>query len=147
VLPPLVSIVEAYVDVVTSAIFRERTPSSDELIRRLVESAELLASNTWNERQNALERYHNIKLGQLARWSELNAAIDVRNAIAHGLGHLTPRQRGCKAEKRIPQIGVAVSDGRIVLTHANLRRCRDVCIDFVNSLDEAVAQVTGPPQV
>jgi len=110
----------------------------DDLVRRLVENAELRASTTWQERRDAFSGYHNIRLGELARWSELDAGIEVRNAIAHGLGELTPLQRKGAAARKIGQIGVSLSDGRVLITDKSLQHCRDVCIAFIRSLDAAM---------
>jgi len=133
----MISVVEAYVDIVSAALFRETAPTTDDLVRRLVEQAELRASTTWSERKDAFERYHQIKLGQLARWSELDAGIEVRNTIAHGLGQLTHKQRSGSAARKMSSIGVGLSDSRILITDAGLQRCRDICLDFIRSLDEA----------
>ena len=132
----MISIVEAYVDIITSSLFRERTPSTHDLVRLLVKNAELRASTTWQDRKDALAQYHQIRLGEFIRWSELDAGIEVRNAIAHGLGQLTPRQREGKAVSKIPQIGVTVRDGSVIVNNHSLRLCRDVCIEFVRYLDE-----------
>jgi hypothetical protein len=134
----LISVVEAYVDLACDALFREKAPTANDLVRRLVEGAELRASTTWQERRDAFERYHNIRLGTLARWSELDAGIEVRNAIAHGLGQLTPRQRRSAAARKIHQIGVSSNDGRLLITEASLKQCRDVCVAFILSLDNAM---------
>jgi hypothetical protein len=133
----LVCVVEAYVDTVSSALFRERAPTSRDLVRRLVERAELRASATWDERVFAFETYHRVSLGQLARWSELNGAIEARNAIAHGLGRLTPRQRNPAVAGRLGQIGVAVRDGAIVVSDVSLEQCLQACVEFIRSVDAA----------
>lgn len=140
----LISVVEAYVDIACAALFRERTPTTHDLVRRLVEGAELRASSTWHERKEAFDTYHGIRLGNLARWSELDAGIEVRNAIAHGLGQLTQKQRSGAAVRKIPQIGVGLSDGRVLITDASLQQCRDVCIAFIRSLDKAMPLPKAP---
>lgn len=136
----MISVVEAYVDTVCAALFREKTPTTDELVRRLVESAELRASTTWQERKEAYAKYHDISLGGLSRWSELDAGIAVRNAIAHGLGQLTPQQRTTATAQKMTQLGVTLRDGGVFITDTNLQRCRDVCIAFIHSLDNVLPQ-------
>jgi hypothetical protein len=112
-------------------------------MQRLVINAELKASTTWYDRKNALSQYHHIKVGEFDRWYELDAGIEVRNAIAHGLGQLTRRQRQGKAESKVSQIGVIVRDGSIVIDNRSLKRCRDVCINFVCYLDNKCQQWTS----
>jgi hypothetical protein len=131
----MISIVEAYVDIITSSLFRERIDATDDLVQRLVINAELRASTTWYDRKNALSQYHQIKVGEFTRWYELDAGIEVRNAIAHGLGRLTRRQRQAQTESKVSQIGVSVRDGSIVIDAHSLKRCRDVCIDSICYLD------------
>jgi hypothetical protein len=142
----LISVVEAYVDIVCAALLRENVPTTHDLVRRLVERAELRASITWQERKEAFANYHHISIGQLARWPELDAGITVRNAIAHGLGQLTAQQRANNTAQKITQIGVTVRDGCVVITDANLQRCRDVCVAFIRSLDGALPQQTPSPK-
>lgn len=134
----MISVVEAYLDTLSAALFRERAPTSHDLVRRLIAAAELRASATWDERKTAFANYHGVSLGQLARWSELDCGIEVRNAIAHGLGKLTPRQRTKRVRTKIGQIGVRLSDGAVVVTDASLQRCRDACVEFIRSLDNAL---------
>jgi len=138
----MISIVEAYVDIVTSGLFRNRTYGADELVRRLVKNAELRASTTWQERKAALNDYHQIRVSEFAQWSALDAGIEVRNAIAHGLGYLTPRQRESRAAAKISQIGIQVSNGNVVVSDENLRRCRDLCIEFIRYLDDRYQEQT-----
>lgn len=132
----LVSIVEAYVDVVAQSLFEENLPTEHDLVRRLVEDAGLRASSTWSERKDSFVKYHGIRLTKFARWTELDAGIEVRNSIAHGLGKLTPRQRGSNAQSKMAKIDVAVQDGSVIVSDASLARCRDVCIEFVCFVDE-----------
>jgi hypothetical protein len=139
----MISIVEAYVDIITSSLFRERITTQNDLMQRLVINAELKASTTWYDRKNALSNYHQIRVGEFDRWYELDAGIEVRNAIAHGLGQLTRRQRQSKAESKVSQIGVIVRDGSIVIDNHSLKRCRDVCINFVCYLDNKAQQMTS----
>jgi hypothetical protein len=136
----MISVVEAYVDIVSASLFRESAPTTHDLVRRLVENAELRASATWHERKEAFETYHRIRLSEFVHWSELDAGIEARNAIAHGLGQLTTRQRSGKIVSKLSQIGVAVHDGSVVITDTSLRRCRDVCIEFVRHLDTELPQ-------
>jgi hypothetical protein len=134
----MISVVEAYVDIVSEHLFQESLPITHALVRRLLDDVKLRASSTWNERKAAFSSYHKIQLGEFGRWSELDAGIEVRNSIAHGLGRLTPRQREAGIESKLSQIGVRIQDGSIVISSSSLERCRDVCIDFVRYLDREI---------
>jgi len=131
----LISIVEAYVDTVSSALLREQLPTTPELLRNILEQVDLSSSSTWQDRRDAFARFHRIQLGELPRWSELDAAIEVRNSVAHGLGQLTARQRSGTAARKIAQVGVGVADGRVAISPSSLARCRDVCIGFIRGPD------------
>jgi len=133
----MISVVEAYADTLSSELFRERAPTTHELVRRLMDAAERRGATTWEERRKTFAKYHGFRHAQLARWSELDAGIEVRNAIAHGLGRLTPRQRTASMAGKLGQIGVTLTSGCVVITDASLQRCRDVCVDFIRSLDLA----------
>jgi|ERR1700761_5879344 len=137
----MISIVEAYLDIISESLFHENVPTMHDLVRRLVEDAGLRASSTWNERKAAFSAYHKIQFGEFSRWSELDAGIEVRNSIAHGLGRLTHRQRGGNITSKLSQIGIVVQDGSVLISDANLMQCRDVCIDFINYLDGKLPSV------
>ncbi len=136
----LISIVEAYVDMLSASLFNDQTPPNDPFIARLVREAEMRAATTWVERQRALEGLHGVPLGSLPNWSQLKAGIEVRNTIAHGLGRLTTKQRrdGKDLKGKLAQIQVELREGRLVITEGSLLRCLDVCLDFLASLDAAV---------
>lgn len=134
----MISITEAYVDIISAHLFRESVPTMHDLVRRLVEDVKMRASATWNERKAAFSSYHKIQLGGFSRWSELDAGIEVRNSIAHGLGRLTPRQRAANIGSQLSKIGVSVQDGSVIITLESLQRCRDVCVEFVRYLDREI---------
>jgi len=136
----MISIVEAFVDTLLAALFRENAPMTHDLVRRLVETTELRASITWDERRAAFEGFHGVRLGQLDRWSELDAGIEVRNAIAHGLGRLTPRQQEKALAGKLSQVGVSVRDGAVIISSESLLRCRDVSVAFIASLDASTGR-------
>jgi hypothetical protein len=134
----LISIVEAYVDTLSAQLLRQDLPIADTLVRKMLQYIELRTSVTWEERRTAFEHFHGIRLGEQARWSELDAGIQVRNAIAHGLGTLTPRQRTKSLVTKLAQIKVGLRDGSVIITDISLRHCRDVCVDFVSGLDSCL---------
>ena len=85
----LVSIVEAYVDTCSSHLFESRTSGRDAFVRALVNEVRDASLRGWEERKAAFKTYHGVTLGECSRWSDIDAAREVRNSIAHGLGRLT----------------------------------------------------------
>jgi hypothetical protein len=88
----LVSIVEAFVDTCCNHLFDLKTQGHDLFVSNLADAARDQASNSWEERKKAFATYHDVPLGSCAGYSDVAAAVQVRNAVAHGLGSLTRRQ-------------------------------------------------------
>ena len=133
----LVSIVEAYVDLMSSDLLREATPGRDALVARLVELAEERSSSNWTERKEAFKNFHGVSIASLAGWEKVDSAIPVRNAVAHGLGSLTPRQRNRKTITKLAKVGVTVTDGRVKISETALTTCRDNCVRLIRSIDKS----------
>jgi len=134
----MISVVEAYVDTLSSARFERKLTGQAEIFRLLVLAAERKSSRSWSERKDAFLTYHLVALVICDRWSELDAGIEARNAIAHGLGRLTLRQRNHKSRAKIASVEIAVVDDRILITDASLARCYAFCAGFISSVDSKV---------
>jgi hypothetical protein len=132
----LISIVEAFTDVLADALFQRVLPTRDQLVSRLVEDRLLQSSSNWDERKYTYTNFYSISLGSCPAWSKLDAGIEVRNAIAHGLGTLTPRQRKkASLAGQLSAVGVTVESGRIILDGRSLEECLDYCRTYVQWLD------------
>lgn len=131
----LVSITESYLDSLFGELFEERVPDRPPVLERLVESAQVQATASWQAREDGFRNHHQILLTQCANWSQIKAAIEVRNAVAHGVGQLTRRQRRSNTEDKFETIGVRLSDDQVIISVENLQKCRDVCVGFIESVD------------
>jgi hypothetical protein len=131
----MVSIVEAYVDVISSDILRVEYARSSSLTQSLIEAAEVNFTRGWPDREKAFNDHFGIRLTKLPTHKDLKCATDVRNAIAHGVGQLTPRQRTAATRARMASIGVTVRDNYVVLDAGSVRTCRDVSMAFMRELD------------
>jgi hypothetical protein len=134
----MVSIVEAYADLMSSEMFEAGTPNANDLVRQLVADVELRSSSTWDRRATAFKDFHQVRLPSIERWRELQAAVQARNAVAHGLGNLTPRQRTGSTARTLTRIKVDVRDQRIQVSEAALVRVRDDLVRFLRDLDRAI---------
>ena len=130
-----VCIVEAYLDLLSSDLFTEGSPPGHELTQRLVAQVERRSSSTWKERKDAFATLHLLSLGTLAGWESLDAAIQARNAIAHGLGTLTVRQRDGKTRDKLAKISVRVRAHQLLVTDEALVTCRDAAVTFIEAVD------------
>jgi hypothetical protein len=131
----LISIVESYVDMASSERLRVDYVSTTPLLRMLIEDVDLTAVRGWPDRERTFSRYHVTPLKKVSQYDKLKAGTDVRNAIAHGVGRLTPRQRNQKTRKRIESVEVAVRDNCVVLTDLSMLTCLNYCRSFVSELD------------
>jgi len=131
----MVSTVEAYLDMLSSDIFRERTPRRHELVRLLVEAVEVRSSTTWEERRKAFSNFHSFSLGELDGWDIVDCAVQARNAVAHGLGRLTPQQQSGSARAKVRKLGIGLRGHQLVVPEASVQLCRDGCIRFVRAVD------------
>lgn len=134
----MVSVVEAYIDALSSHSFDLRVDRHDQLVRLLVAAAEAGADGTWELRKSAFESYHGVSLGSCKGWHAVDASHAVRNAIAHGLGSLTRRQRDQKTRSKVRNAGVVLVDDALWITDLSLVRCRDSSATFVRDVDEKV---------
>jgi hypothetical protein len=134
----LICILEAYVDLLCSKMFRQHLVGQPSIFRHLVYEAEMRASANWDERKSAFSGAHKVRLTSCSSWSDVDAGIEVRNAIAHGLGGLTARQRNGKHREKLAKVGVLVVDERVLIDEKALKRCLRYASDFVRSLDAAI---------
>jgi hypothetical protein len=133
-----VSIVEAYIDTLSSSLFVYHGNSRDQLFQRLAAMAQEQSESSWDNRKENFRTHHGVILGDRLKFSDLDAAFVVRNAIAHGLGALTRRQRNSKDRKKVVQIGVGLSDDRVYISEMALERLRSSSISFINDVDQAL---------
>lgn len=131
----LVSIVEAYVDTCSSQQFDLRTMGRDTFLRALAAAAHEASLKGWDERKEAFKTYHGVVLGQCARWSDIDAAREARNSIAHGLGQLTSRQQNATTRRKIASVGISFRGNQLVVNDAALDRCVKSAVAFIVDVD------------
>ncbi len=135
----LVSITEATVDSLGVELTTRDLRKVDEVVRLLMLEKELAATSTWDARRRTFKRHHGVDLRRCAEYGRLEGAIEVRNAIAHGLGRLTTRQAlSAETPKQLSRVDVVVVNGYVDLGPIHLRECADYAADFLKSLDGAI---------
>lgn len=133
-----ITIVEAFVDTCCNHLFDLRTKGMNLLVQNLAAAAMDQASSSWESRKNAFNLYHGIALGACAKFSDVSSAVQVRNAIAHGLGSLTKRQQNPKDIAKIESIGVRLRGRALVIDSVALNRCVNSCTQFVEDVDRRI---------
>jgi hypothetical protein len=137
----IVTIVEAYTDAALELMFRGTVPANSPAALRLLDAHLLDAAQRWDARKKSFLDHHALSLGDaktgFPQWSKLDGMIEVRNAIAHGLGSLTRQQRknAARSAGRCSQIGVRIDAGEVIVSPASLRTATDVAENFVRWLD------------
>ncbi|MFC5831202.1 hypothetical protein [Nonomuraea insulae] len=132
-----VSITEAYIDALSSELMSNAMPYSNPLVKILIEEYEIQTTSNWERRHEKFSKIHSIRLKECSEWNKVNAAIEVRNTIAHGLGRLTPlQQKKANIASALSAIGVSIDAGRVRLTLATARTVRDACRAFIRSVDQ-----------
>lgn len=122
---------------------QEVQPSNSRVRSHMWDRTSAGAIGTWEGIQNSYKQWYAINPG----WTRLNQLVEVRNAIAHGLGSLTRLQLAKRqsAVTKITDAGVRLEDDRIVLEEANLDHARKVCVDLITDIDASVQGL--PPRI
>jgi len=135
----LVSIAEATVDALGTELTARKVLQVDQAVRLLVLEKELAANVNWAARHRSYKRHHEIDLKKCTDWKRLEGAIEVRNAIAHGLGKLTTRQvSSYETASKLARIDVFLSNGYVDLDLDHLRACAQYGAAFLRSLDSSL---------
>jgi hypothetical protein len=131
----LVSIVEAFIDACSSQQFDLRTAGRDAFLRTLADEVRETSLKGWEERKQTFRVYHGVVLGDCARWSDVDAAREARNSIAHGLGQLTLRQQNAKTRRKIETMGITFRGNELLVDDAALDRCVKSATAFIADVD------------
>lgn len=111
-------------------------PKSHQTVSLIWDSAAVSATGTWESQQNAYRRWLGVKLD----WKPVERLSEARNAVAHGLGELTRRQKRDETSVRakLATAGIPLAGNRIVLSDAVLATSARTLRDFILLLDLAV---------
>jgi len=108
----------------------------DEVIRLLMVEKEIAGSSTWDARVRIFRRHHHVNLTKASRYAYLEGAIQVRNAVAHGLGRLTARQvLSDLVPRQLALVNVALVNEHVDLRVDNIVECADCATEFLLSVD------------
>ena len=146
VLPHIVAIAEEFSRRLLRTKTEVQVPQDRLVLQKLWLKAEDQAEGRWDEHLKAWKDWHRIPLASESIYTNLRPFIEARNAIMHGLGELTRRQRRRGEEKtlrgELKHVGIDVIGTRLVVHDKAVARCAGVCRAFVETLDRRAQQVT-----
>jgi hypothetical protein len=132
----IVSITESYLDSLSTERFIQNVNVAIEALNRLVEDVEISSTANWRSRESAFKFHHGLDLSKCSQWKELQASIQVRNCLAHGLGRLTARQRrNSGLAKQVALLHVTIGSGRMYFGPDTLPTTAAACRVFVSDVD------------
>jgi hypothetical protein len=147
----MISITESFCFGELARHLEEKAPlPRTDLIERLYLDAEERAMSSWSQAATAFKTWTKVTLGdQGATWQNFRAIVEARNAVIHGLGSFTSRQRRDKSytgtQKMLGKLGFDVADDRVRVTPSALRTSGPLCIDVMTWIDlELPALQTAP---
>lgn len=108
-------------------------PSRHNIVNRIWDEASQRATGTWRSQVDSYWSWFQIRLN----YDEIRGYVDVRNAVAHGLGVLTSRQRDVGTRARLANLGISIVDDRIVLTFPIIIEAARACRRVIEAIDHA----------
>lgn len=136
----LVSVTEATVDSLGVELTNRTVGTPNAVIQLLMLEKELAATAAWSSRRRSFKRHHHVDLAKCAEHKRVESAIEVRNAIAHGLGKVTTRQlTSSETTRRLQLIEVVVVNNYVRLGPKHVRDCAEYSAAFLRSLDDKLA--------
>lgn len=133
----MLSIAEAFcVDRILEQAEDEVEPQGSPVRALMWDRASTSAVSNWEGIRRTYKTWYNLR----PEWGPVGQFVEVRNAIAHGLGQITRMQRLNLAStlSKIAGAGVLVDEERIVLDESNLNHARIVCLDLIADVDSKV---------
>jgi hypothetical protein len=135
----LVSILEAHVtNQLVKRLEPHAPPPRSPVLDDIYITAEDKAIGSWPAIINAYQAWFGVKPKSCADWNKIQAMLDARNAIAHGMGELTRRQTRKDLKPLISSfslIGINVIGTRLDVSEVAIRKAAFAAKSFVGCLD------------
>lgn len=110
-------------------------------VRATIDSAITRATSSWGDQRQSFKEW--LGVDESASWKVIEGLAEARNAIAHGLGKFTRRQRRNPdaTKTKLTEVGISLSaDKEVLLDEDVLRSVADQCIAFIETLDRAIRE-------
>lgn len=131
----MIGVAEAFVDIVLETALRGKITPATPVTETLLSLA-IPKLDTWGGRNEFATMFKMSPLSSFTRWSQVKAAADARNSIAHGLGSLTRKQNGA-TKRALRAVKVTVADGQLRLNDSAVEHIRDLLVAFIEHVDQA----------
>jgi hypothetical protein len=141
----MVSITESHVSGIVSGSLDHEFPAQlSGLAEHVVTSARDSITSAWPKMVEHLKKWHGLKFSasECPSWTRIEATVTARNAIAHGVGHLTPRMsRGNRSqlESSLALVNMSLIGDQLVVPERALQTISGAQREFVAWLDEKLA--------
>ncbi|MBJ7519368.1 MAG: hypothetical protein JHC84_06705 [Solirubrobacteraceae bacterium] len=111
--------------------------SDDTILQHLWQRELKTALDTWERRDKSWKRYFAVDVETYGDHARLRGYVEARNAIVHGLGELSRKQRANPADAvaKLRKAGITVVNNRVVIEAAHVDDCARTVIAFVRWLD------------
>jgi hypothetical protein len=141
----LVSITEAHiVGELVKRIEPHAPPPRTSILDDIYNAAEDQAISSWPKIAESYKRWIHINLNKYPDWKKIEAALDARNAIAHGVGQLTRRQsrkNQSELEASLKSININVRGARLDISEIAIKEMAAVCRRFIIWLDQQLSTI------
>jgi hypothetical protein len=141
-----VAIVEEFASGLLLELTESLLPDKPALIGVMWDRESGRVTRSWDERITAWNKLHSIAIRtDFVGASALLGFVEVRNAIAHGLGHLTSRQlKTSDLYKLLAAANIDTRGTQVMVTHADVERINRIAQNFIEWLDFRAAHRAEP---
>lgn len=107
------------------------------------------AEKKWDTRSERWNKWFSVAVQTAEQYKAFRPFIEVRNAVAHGLGSLTRLQLGkdgsaSETRKSLHSVGVTVEGTRLLLSQQTADACAVAAISYVRWLDAETMALPRP---
>lgn len=138
-LPHIAAVGEAFTRGALLEASEPLVPQTNRLLEGLWASAEE-QTEQWHGLERSWSAWHQITLEGQPTYELFRAVVDARNALVHGLGHLTRRQTrkdgGAKVRVSIARIGIMTSGTQLLISDDVLHKAANAAHAYIKWLDK-----------
>ena len=132
----VVSAAEAFSLARITGLAHQELPGYPDLVWQLWERAVARVESTWENQAQAWKEWYGVGLAAAPEYRTLRPWIQARNAVMHGLGEMTRRQRKTATGlKELQQAGISVVGGTVLLGRSEVEGCAMSAVMFIEWLD------------
>ena len=135
----MVSIVESYVDALCGHEIDQLARDANRVFLNLLAAENERRTRSWNNRLSAFRLLLGVNLQQCPHWEEFGVAVEARNTIAHGLGHLSIIARDyADVRTKFQALELNIRDGRLIVSSSAVDRTFGCCQGIVCWIDSVL---------